>query len=525
MDGQGGAVLTKAADGGDGSSSQRRWLVLMAMVAGLFMPMLDLMVVNVALPTSQRDLTAGISGLQWIVDTYTLAFAALLLTGGILGDRYGRRRIFLAGLVVFTAASALSGLSQTTAELIAARALQGLGAALLVPGSLSIIAATFTGRERGMAIGLWGAVSGLAVAIGPVIGGLLVQTGSWRSVFFLNVPVGLAALALALAAVPDSRDASRTRRLDLPGLATGTAAISALTYGLIEGNSRGWSNGWIVASLVMAGLLFAAFIAIEARSAAPMLPLSFFRNPTFAAANLVGALLFFAMIGSVFFLTLYLQNVNGYTPEAAGIRLLPFSGMILLLAPIAGRTASRRGTRWLMTVGPLLLATGLLLLLGTAPDTAYGTGILPAFLVMGAGWALTLAPMTTAVMSSVSGDRAGIASAVANTSREVGGVLGVAALGAAVTAAFGPALQTNLLKAGMAHGQVVALVARSATQTVTGGDPPTTSPLLIHAIQQSFVDAMHVGLWMAIAAAVTAAAVSAAFVRRPPAPYIREEDH
>lgn len=203
----------------------------MAMVAGLFMPMLDLMVVNVALPTIQRDLTAGISGLQWIVDGYTLAFAALLLTGGILGDRYGRRRIFLAGLVVFTAASALSGLSQTTAELIAARALQGLGAALLVPGTLSIIAATFTGRERGMAIGLWGAVSGLAVAIGPVIGGLLVQSGSWRSVFFLNIPVGLAALALALAVVPESRDASRTRRLDLPGLAAGTAAISALTYG------------------------------------------------------------------------------------------------------------------------------------------------------------------------------------------------------------------------------------------------------------------------------------------------------
>jgi predicted MFS family arabinose efflux permease len=256
-----------------------------------------------------------------------------------------------------------------------------------------------------------------------------------------------------------------------------------------------------------------------------MLPLSFFRNPTFAAANVVGALLFFAMIGSVFFLTLYLQNVNRYTPEAAGIRLLPFSGMILLLAPIAGRTASRRGSRWLMTVGPLLLATGLGLLLGTAPDTAYGTGILPAFLVMGAGWALTLAPMTTTVMSSVSPDRAGIASAVANTSREVGGVLGVAALGAAVTAAFGPALQTNLLKAGMARGRVVALVARSATQTVTGGDPPTSSALLTHAIQQSFVHAMHVGLWMAIAAAVIAAVVSATFVRRPPAPQIPEEDH
>ncbi|MGA9115005.1 MAG: MFS transporter [Candidatus Dormiibacterota bacterium] len=525
MDAQVRTGFVTASAAASGAPSRRRWLVLLAMVAGLFMPMLDLMVVNVALPTIQRDLSAGISGLQWIVDGYTLAFAALLLTGGILGDRYGRRRIFLAGLVAFTAASALSGLSQTTAELIATRALQGVGAALLVPGTLSIIAATFSGRERGMAIGVWGAVSGLAVAIGPVIGGLLVVHTSWRSVFFLNVPVGLAALALALAVVPDSRDDSCSRRLDMQGLATGTAAVTALTYGLIEGNTRGWSDPWIVASLVMAGLLFAAFIAIEARRSAPMLPLAFFRNPTFSAANVVGALLFFAMIGSVFFLTLYLQNVNGYTPEAAGIRLLPFSGMILLLAPIAGRTAGRSGSRWLMTVGPLLLAIGLGLLLRTAPQTAYGTGILPAFLVMGAGWAITLAPMTTAVMSSVSPDRAGVASAVANTSRELGGVLGVAALGAVVTAAFGPALQSNLMKAGVAHAQAVALVARAGTQAVTGGDPPAGSAVITRAIQQSFVDAMHVGLWMAIAAAGTAALVSASFVRRQLAPEMARRGH
>jgi len=517
MTGRNGTRLVQGPVAEDGSPSRRRWLVLMAMVAGLFMPMLDLLVVNVALPTIQRDLGAGISGLQWIVDGYTLAFAALLLTGGILGDRYGRRGIFLAGLVAFTGASALSGLSQSTTELIAARALQGVGAALLVPGTLSIIAATFTGRERGMAIGIWGAVSGLAIAIGPVIGGLLVQSGSWRSVFFLNVPVGLVALALALGVVPDSRDTSESRRLDTPGLAAGTAAVTALTYGLIEGNSRGWSDVWIVTSLAMAAFLFAVFIAIEARRAAPMLPLPFFRNPTFSAANAVGALLFFAMIGSVFFLTLYLQNVNGYSPEAAGIRLLPFSGMILLLAPVAGRTAGRSGSRWLMTAGPLLLATGLGLLLLTAPDTAYGTGLLPAFLVMGAGWAITLAPMTTAVMSSVSPDRAGLASAVANTSREVGGVLGVATLGAAVTAAFGPALQANLVKAGVAPARAALLVARAGTQAVTGGDPSTSSALISRAVQQSFVDAMHVGLWMAVAAAVIAAAVSATFVRRPQA--------
>jgi len=425
--------------------------------------------------------------------------------------------MFVAGLAVFTVASALSGLSQTTAELIAARALQGAGAALLVPGTLSIIATTFRGRERGMAIGIWGAVAGLAVAIGPVVGGLLVEHASWRSVFFLNVPVGLAALLLALTLVPESRDALDAHRLDVPGLLSGSAAVTALTYGLIEGNTRGWGDGWIVTCLVMSVLLFAVFVGVEGRRAAPMLPLPFFRNLTFSASNLVGALIYFAMIGSVFFLALYLQNVQGYTPLEAGIRMLPFSAMILAVAPVAGRVAGRRGSRWPMTLGPLALAAGLGMLLGTQPGTDYAGGILPAFLVMGAGWALTLAPMTTAVMGSVSPDRAGVASAVANTSRELGGVLGVAALGAAVTAAFGPALQANLVSAGSTPSRAAALVARLGAGSVTGADPPADSSLLAHAIQQSFVEAMHLGLVMALIAAALAAAISLAFVRGPAA--------
>ena len=493
-------------------ADRRRWLVLLAMVFGLFMPMLDHLVVNVALPTIQRELGAGVSGLQWIVDGYTLAFAALLLTGGALGDLFGRKRFYLAGLAIFTAASALSGFSETTSQLIATRALQGVGAALLVPGTLSIISATFSGKERGAAIGIWGAIGGLAIAVGPVVGGYLVEHVSWQSVFFINVPVGVVGMVIAGLIVPESRDTSGSRRLDPAGLVVGTAAVSALTYGLIEGGTRGWTDGLILGSLALAAVLLVAFVLVERRSASPMLPLSFFRNPTFSAANAVAALMFFAMVGTVFFLALYLQNVRGWSPAQAGLRLLPLSGAILLFAPVAGKVSDRRGPRPFLIGGPLVTAVGLALLLLTDADTSYAAVILPSFVIVGMGWAMTLAPMTSAVMGSVGQERAGVASAVVNTSRELGGVLGVAAIGALVTSAFERGLTNGLVARGMSTAEAGGIVARIGAEAAAGGSA-TADPALLGVIQRSFVDAIHLGIGAAVVTTVVASIVSSMFVR------------
>src|SRR6266516_4315191 len=289
------------------SSDRRKWWVLGAMVFGLFMPMLDNLVVNVALPTIQDKLGAGVSGLQWIIDGYTLTFASFMLTGGALGDLYGRKRFFMAGLGLFTLGSLMCGLSGSTGQLVAFRALQGLGAAMLLPGSLSIITATFSGRERGTAIGIWAAISGLAIAIGPVVGGVLVAHVSWQSIFYLNVPVGIIGLAMTYFIVTESKDPSTSRRLDPPGLVTGTAGLFFLVYALIEGNARGWTDGLILGAFALSAALLAVFFYVESHRESPMLPLRFFKIPTFAAANVVAAAVFFAMFGSVFFLSPYMQ--------------------------------------------------------------------------------------------------------------------------------------------------------------------------------------------------------------------------
>src|SRR5436190_23333145 len=388
-------------------ADRRKWWVLAAMVFGLFMPMLDNLVVNTALPTIRRELGAGISGLQWIIDAYVLAFASFMLTGGALGDLYGRKRFFMTGLFVFTIGSLLCGLSNTTGELVAFRFLQGLGAALLLPGSLSIITATFHGRERGAAIGIWAAFSALALAVGPIVGGFLVEHVSWQSIFFVNIPVGAIAITMTYLVVRESRDDHPSRRIDPPGLVTGTAGLFFLVYALIEGNNRGWTDGVILGAFALAAVILTAFFVIESRSQSPMLPLSFFKIRTFAAANVVAACVFFALFGTVFFLTLYFQDVNGYSPVGAGIRLFPFPLMILLIAPIAGRLADRYGSRWFMTAGPTLSAIGLELVLRTHPDSSYFGVIFPSMIVWGSGMAITMAPMTAAVMASVPTRHAG----------------------------------------------------------------------------------------------------------------------
>jgi len=510
----------------DGAGDRRKWLVLVAMVFGLFMPMLDNLVVNVALPTIQRSLGANVSQLQWLIDAYTLTFASFMLTGGALGDLYGRKRFFSMGLVVFVLGSLACGLSQTTGQLIAFRALQGLGSAMLLPGSLSIITATFHGRERGAAIGIWAAMSGLAVAVGPVLGGFLVEHVSWQSIFFINVPIGAVGLTLTYLVVRESRDPTKSRRLDPPGLVTGTGAVFFLVYALIEGNARGWTDGLILASFALSAVLFAVFFYLETHREYPMLPLSFFRIPTFAASNVVAAAVFFALFGSTFFLSLYLQNVQGYSPVGAGFRLFPFTAMILLIAPVSGRLSDRFGSRWFMAAGTLVLSGGLLLVLRTEPGSSYLGVILPSMLVMGGGMATTMAPMTAAVMASVPPARAGVASAATNTSRELGGVFGIALLGAIVTSAFTRALPARLVAAGfpsaVAHqisqqGGSRAAAAAVTVKTVLRQAPPGTTvaqaQAVVHAVKDSFVHALHVGVIVAAVFALLASIVSLLFVR------------
>jgi len=508
-------------------SDRRKWWVLVAMVFGFFMPMLDNLVVNVALPTIQRKLGAGVSGLQWIIDAYTLTFASFMLTGGALGDLYGRKRFFVSGLVVFTTGSLLCGLSGSTGQLIGFRALQGLGAAMLVPGSLSIISATFSGKERGAAIGIWAAMSGLAIAIGPVLGGVLVEHVSWQSIFYVNVPIGAIGLALTLLVVRESRDASKSRRLDPPGLVTGTAGLFFLVYGLIEGNGRGWTDPLIVGAFILSVVLLAVFFWVESHRASPMLPLSFFRIPTFAASNVVAAAVFFALFGTVFFLTLYLQNIQHYSPVQAGVRLLAFSVMMLIVAPIAGRLSDKYGSRWFMTVGTLLAASGMALLLRTQPGSPYFSVLLPGFVILASGLAMTMTPMTAAVMGSVEIRHAGVASAATNTSRELGGVFGIALLGAVVTSSFKRTLLAKLIAGGLPKAAATAVVAQAGASAAAGNTHalntpggPRLSHLVSQAVPGSFVHAIHVGMLVAVGFMILASAVSVAFVRT----HVRSDD-
>lgn len=516
------ALGGRSAASATGTDSRRRWWVLVAMVFGLFMPMLDSLVVNVALPTIQRKLGAGVSELQWIIDAYTLTFATFMLTGGTLADKFGRKRFFIIGLVVFSLGSLFCGLAANMSELIAFRALQGVGGSLLLPGSLAIISATFQGRERGAAIGIWSAMSGVAVAVGPLVGGFLVQNVSWQSIFFINVPIGVVALVLTFVVVQDSRDGSGLRRLDPPGAVTGTLGLFFLVYATIEGDARGWTDSLILGSYALAAAFLAAFIWVETHRETPMLPLSLFRNRTFSASIGTAVSLFFALFGMTFFISLYLQNVLGYDPVATGIRMVPFTVMILLIAPVSGRLSDRFGSRWFMAGGTALLAGGLAMALRMEVGSSYPTVILPSMLMMGAGMALTMAPLSSTVMSSVEPRRAGVASATQTTSQQVGGVFGIALLGAVVTAAFTSFFRTHLLGLGLPTAMVDKFVSKVGTAAATGALPPgrmrgvpaNVAHMIVPAVHESFVQALHDGLYVSIGFALLASVLAATFVRR-----------
>ena len=408
---------------------QRKWWTLVAVAFGLFMIMLDNTVVNVALPSIQRDLKVSVSSLEWVVNAYFLTFAVLMLTGGKLADLFGRRRLFILGLIVFTLSSLACGLATNGETLIAARAVQGVGAALMSPATLSIITATFPPRQRGMAMGIWVGVSAVALALGPITGGLLSEHADWSWIFFINVPIGLFAILAARVVIRETKDTSLEQRLDLPGLATSGAGLLALPYALIEANAKGWTSPEILSLFGVAVVGFAAFIALERRQRAPMLDLSLFRNPTFTGANLTMLLVALSMFGVFFFVSLFVQNILGYSPVEAGASFLPMTLCIIFFAPVAGKLSDRIGSRLLMSGGMTLVAVSLVLF-SLLDEASSFWNLFPALLVGGAGMAMAMTPTTSAAMSSVPVHKAGVGSGVLNSSRQVGGSLGIAIMGA-----------------------------------------------------------------------------------------------
>ncbi len=422
------------------TDDNRKWWTLGAMCFALFMIMLDNTVVNVALPSIQRDLDASISGLEWTINGYTLSFAVLLATGGRLGDIFGRRRMFLIGVVVFALSSATAGLAQNPTDLVASRVVQGVGAALMMPATLSIVTDAFPAHERGKAMGTWAGVSALALAVGPVLGGFLTEHVSWRAIFYLNIPVAVGAVVAALFAVRESRDTTVGREVDYLGVVTLTGALTALVLALVEGNAWGWGSPEIIALLAGAVLGLAAFVAIELQVKVPMVEFRFFGDRNFVGAIVVALIVSFAMLGVFFFLALYMQNILHYSPLEAGVRFLPSTLMIVGVAPVAGRLADRIGPRWLIVAGLLILTGSLYSFTGIAVDSTY-LDLLPGFMLLGIGIALTMSPMTSAAMNAVAVEKAGIASGVLSMFRMVGGSLGIAVTGAIFQGAAGTSFE------------------------------------------------------------------------------------
>lgn len=492
------------------NEDHRRWYTLGAMCFALFMIMLDNTVVNVALPSIQRDLDVSISNLEWTVNAYTLTFAVLLVTGGRLGDIFGRRRMFLFGIMAFGASSLFIAFSQTDVWLIAGRAAQGVGAAFMMPATLSIISNTFPPHERGKAIGTWAGASASALAIGPVVGGFLVENVSWQSIFLINVPVAVLAVAVTLWATHESRDESAPRVVDFPGVITISLGLGAIVLALVEGNGWGWGSGRIVGLLAGGVLSLIAFVVIEQRSVAPMVDFSFFRSRSFLGANIVAFIVSFAMLAMFFFLALYMQNIRGYSPLEAGVRFLPSTAIIIVAGPLAGRLADRVGPRILMSLGLVFVAISLFWQGHLEPDTPYSF-LIGAFALMGLGMGLVMSPMSTAAMNAVDQTKAGVASGVLSMSRMVGGTFGVAIIGALISG-IGRSRLSELLPAAPA-GRIDRLTDALANGGAGIGGRAGD------AVQTAFVDAMNTSLRIGAVVALIGALVAWLLIAdRPDAP-------
>jgi EmrB/QacA subfamily drug resistance transporter len=478
---------------------------------------LDSTVVNVALPTIDRELDAGLSGLQWIVDGYVLTLAALLILGGSLGDRYGRRRVMVVGPVGFGLSSAACGLAPSISWLIAARLLQGMTGALLVPGSLAILRATFPeGEPRGQAIGQWSGWSGITTVLGPLLGGWLVDTLSWRWIFIINLPIVAVTIVLLLSRVPESQSAEAPQRLDWVGAALATSGLAGLAYGLIEGPVLGWTAPTVVAGLAGGLLALFLFVVQERRAREPMVPLRLFQSRNFSGANLTTLSVYFALYGMTFFLVIYLQNVLGYSALGAGLVLVPISLLMLLFSPVFGRLAGRYGPRLFMSAGPLACGLGLLLLTRAGPETAFWYGLLPAIVVFGLGLATTVAPLTDTVVSSAPEAHSGVAAAFNNAVSRVAALLAVASLGVVVTTTFRGSLDQQT--AGLSLAPAVRSTLQEAAQNPTGAvNRAELPPEVREAVDGAYTEAFQRAMLASAMAAFLGAAVAWLTIRRPPA--------
>jgi EmrB/QacA subfamily drug resistance transporter len=416
------------------TKSKSIWTLAIVSVA-LFMVTLDNLVVTNALVSIREDLGASLEQLEWTVNAYTLSFAVFLLTAAALGDRFGRRRVFAAGVAVFTLSSAAAALAPSTDALIVARALQGLGGAVITPLSLTLLSDAFAAEKRGLALGIWSGVSGLGVALGPVVGGAVVDGFSWHWIFWLNVPIGLALVPAARAMLNESRGPNST--LDIPGVALASGGLLGVVYGIVRSQALGWTSTTVLAAIIAGVVLLAAFAVHETRTQTPMLPMRFFRNRAFAATNGVSLAMYFGAFGSIFLLAQFFQVAQHYSPLEAGIRTLPWTAMPIFVAPVAGILSDRIGSRPLMATGLALQAAGLTwLAMVIEPSTAYAMFV-PGFVMAGSGMAMVFAPAANAVLSAVRPDQAGQASGATNTIREIGGVLGVAVLATVFTSSGG----------------------------------------------------------------------------------------
>jgi EmrB/QacA subfamily drug resistance transporter len=480
-------------------SSQQR-LTLVATILGSTVVFLDATVVNVALPAIADGLDAGLAGQQWVVEAYLLTMVSLLLVGGSLGDQFGRRRMFVAGLLAFGVTSALCAVAPSDEFLVGARALQGIAGALLVPGSLAIVAATFEGEERGRAVGTWTAWTGIATVLGPAGGGALIGLISWRAIFWLNLPLIAATVFLTLHAVEESSDPEATRGIDWAGIGLSAAGLGGPVFALIEQPTHGWGDplAWVP---LLAGIgCFALFLLHEARARRPMLDLGLFRIRNFAVANLTTLAAYAGLIGGFFVVALFLQQVAGYSPLEAGLATTPVSVILFLLSPRFGRLASGTGPRLPMTAGPIVGGLGLLAMLRVGSDADYLADVLPAVLVFGLGLAATVAPLTATVLDSVEERRVGIASGVNNGVSRVAGLLAIAVLGAVISAHFGAALDSELGAAPLSPGAAKA-VADAKAQPLAVPEPkrvpPTEARRLTSASVAASTSAFHLGALIA----------------------------
>jgi EmrB/QacA subfamily drug resistance transporter len=497
--------------------SSGRW-VLVATILASSMAFIDGTVVNVALPALQANLNATIVDVQWVIEAYSLLLAALLLVGGSLGDHYGRRRVFLAGVALFAVASALCGLAANIGQLIVARAAQGLGAALLVPGSLAIISSSFPENERGRAIGTWSGFSAITTAIGPVIGGWLIEHVSWRAVFFINIPIALLVILISLRSVPESSD-KESKGLDWWGAILVALGLGALVYGLIESSRLGFDDRSVFVALVAAAVLLGLFLMIETRVSNPMLPLALFRSRTFTGANLLTFLLYGGLGGTLFFLPLNLIQVQHYSATAAGAAFLPFILIIFLLSRWAGGLVESYGPKIPLVVGPLIAALGFALFMLPSVGGRYWTTFFPAIVVLGLGMAISVAPLTTTVMNSITENRVGIASGVNNAVSRAAGLLAIAVLGIVMLHVFSLALDRRLaernLPASVSQSLQVERV-KLAAITLPGDLGSATQQLMGRAIDESFVSGFRVVMAIGAALAVASAATALALIGTPP---------